>query len=92
MSVSFVNQGLEVLEVQSEVSTVCDDVIASAGVGGSYSTVFYQVQSECSHLPGDFKALHASICLQSLRMDPDFLFQHDLAPAQRAKTATKWFC
>ncbi len=31
-----------------------------------WSIVFYQVQSQCSRLPGDFRALYASICWQAL--------------------------
>ncbi len=53
------------LEVQCEVSTVSD------GLGchvfcWCWSTVFSEVQSQCSHLPGNFRALHASFCLQAL--------------------------
>ncbi len=31
-----------------------------------WSIVFYQVQRQCSCLPGDFRALHASFCWQAL--------------------------
>ncbi len=69
---SFGNQGLEsggswrgteskMLEVQCEVSEVSDD-LACRDVFWCWSIVFYQVQSQCSRLPGDFRALYASIC------------------------------
>ncbi len=53
------------LEVQCEVYTVSDD-LGCCDVGWCWSIVFYQVQSQCSHLPGDFRALYASICWQAL--------------------------
>ncbi len=68
--ISFGNQGLGeewrgtesmLLEVQCEVSTVGDD-LGCCDVCWCWSIVFYQVQSKCSHLPGDFGALYASIC------------------------------
>ncbi len=31
-----------------------------------WSTVFSEVHSQCSHLPGNFRALHASFCWQAL--------------------------
>ncbi len=37
--------------------------MTSAGVG---SFVFYQVQSQCSHLPGDFGALQVQVQVQDL--------------------------
>ncbi len=53
------------LEVQCEVSTVSDDlgchVICWCG-----STVFSEVHSQRSHLPGIIRALHASFCWQDL--------------------------
>ncbi len=75
-SISFGNQGPRVwrksgetesmlIEVQCEVSTVSDDlgchVICWCG-----STMFSEVHSQCSHLPGNFRALHASFCWQAL--------------------------
>lgn len=53
-----------VFEVRCEVSAVCGDLgaLLSAGVGGGCSTVFDQAQSQCSHVPGGFRALHA-FCL-----------------------------
>ncbi len=67
---SFGSQGLEsggrverhriqLLEVQCEVSTVSDD-LGCRDVCWHWSIVFYQVQSQCSRLPGDFRALYAS--------------------------------
>ncbi len=53
------------LEVQCEVSEVSDDLVCH-DVCWFWSIVFYQVQSQCSHLPGDFGALYASICWQAL--------------------------
>ncbi len=47
------------LEVQCEVSTVSDDLVCHV-ICWCWSTVFSEVHSQCSHLPGDFSALHAS--------------------------------
>ncbi len=55
-----------------------------------WSIVFYQVQSQCSHLPGDFGALYASICWQAL-WRCWFPFPAGRSPAHRAKTTSKWF-
>ncbi len=46
------------LEVQCEVSTVSDD-LGCHDVCWCWSIVFYQVESQCSRLPGDFRALYA---------------------------------
>ncbi len=54
----------KLLEVQCEVSEVCDDF--GCRDCRCWSIVFYQVQSQCSHLPGDSGALYASICWQAL--------------------------
>ncbi len=58
------------LEVQCEVSEVQCEVSEVEMIWGDvcwcWSTVFYQVQSQCSRLPGDFRALYASICWQAL--------------------------
>ncbi len=68
------NQGLEeerrgteskLLEVQCEVSEVSDD-LGCRDVCWCWSTVFYQIQSQCSHLQRGFRALYASICWQAL--------------------------
>ncbi len=53
------------LEVQCEVSTVSDDLGCHV-ICWCWSTVFSEVHSQCSHLPGHFKALHASFCWQAL--------------------------
>ncbi len=55
----------KLLEVQCEVSEVSDD-LGCRDVWWCWSIVFYQVQSQCSRLPGDFRALYASICWQAL--------------------------
>ncbi len=55
----------KLLEVQCEVSEVSDD-LGCRDVCWCWSIVFYQVQSQCSRLPGDFRALYASICWQGL--------------------------
>ncbi len=55
--ISFGNQ---LLEVQCEVSTVSDDL------GWCWSTVFSEVHNQCSHLPGNSRALYASFCWQAL--------------------------
>ncbi len=71
-SFSFGNQGprgrvesLMLLEVQCEVSTVSDDLGCHV-ICWCWSTVFFEVHSQCSHLPGNFRALHASFCWQAL--------------------------
>ncbi len=75
--ISFGNQGPRVwrkshrstesmlLEVQCEVSTVCDDLGCHV-ICWCWSTVFSEVHSQRSHLPGNFRALHASFCWQAL--------------------------
>ncbi len=45
------------LAVQCEVSTVSDDLGCHA-ICWFWSTVFSEVHSQCSHLPGNFIALH----------------------------------
>ncbi len=49
------------LEVQCDVSTVSDDLGCHV-ICWCWSTVFSEVHSQRSHLPGDFRALHASFC------------------------------
>ncbi len=53
------------LEVQCEVSTVSDDLSCHV-ICWCWSTVFSEVHSQHSHLPGHFRALHASFCWQAL--------------------------
>ncbi len=53
------------LEVQCEVSTVSDDLGCHV-ICWCWSTVFSEVHSQHSHLPGHFRALHASFCWQAL--------------------------
>ncbi len=74
------------LEVQCAVSTVSDD---DDDVCWCWSTVFSTVHSQSSHLPGDFRALHAST--GQVYGDADFIFQQDLAPAHTAKGTKSWF-
>ncbi len=52
------------LEVQCEVSTVCDDLGCHV-ICWCWSAVFSEVHSQHSHLPGNFRALHASFCWQA---------------------------
>ncbi len=71
--ISFGNQGTRsleeewrgtesmLLEVQCEVSTVSDDLGCHV-ICWCWSTVFSEVHSQRSHLPGNFRALHASFC------------------------------
>ncbi len=49
------------LEVQCEVSTVSDDLGCHV-ICWCWSSVFSEVHSQRSHLPGHFSALHASFC------------------------------
>ncbi len=55
----------KLLEVQCEVSTVCDDLCCHV-ICWCWSTVFSEVHSQRRHLPGDLGALHASFCWQAL--------------------------
>ncbi len=60
--------------------------MSSAGVG----PLFSEVHSQHSHLPGNFRALHASFA-DKLYRDADFIFQQDLALAHTAKGTKSWF-
>ncbi len=53
------------LEVQCEVSTVSDDLGCHV-ICWCWSTVFSEGHSQRSHLPGNFRSLHASFCWQAL--------------------------
>ncbi len=53
-----------------------------------WSTVFSEVHSQSSHLPGNFRALQASA--DKLYGDADFIFQQDLALAHTAKGTKSW--
>ncbi len=53
------------LEVQCEVSTVSEDLGCHV-ICWCWSIVFSEVHSQCSHLPGHVRALHASFCWQAL--------------------------
>ncbi len=57
---------VERLEVQCEVSTVSDDLGCHV-ICWCLSTVFSEVHSQHSRIPGSFRALHASFCWQTLR-------------------------
>ncbi len=57
--------GRKMLEVQCEVSTVSDDLGCHV-ICWCWSTVFSEVHSQRSHVPGNFRALHASFCWQAL--------------------------
>ncbi len=56
---------IHLLEVQCEVSTVSDDLGCHV-ICWCWSTVFSEVHSQRSHLPGNFRSLHASFCWQAL--------------------------
>ncbi len=53
------------VKVQCEVYTVSDDLDGHI-ICWCWSTVFSEVHSQRSHLPGHFRALHASFCWQAL--------------------------
>ncbi len=55
----------KLFEVQCEVSEVSDD-LGCCDFCWCRSTVFHQVQSQCSRITGDFGALYGSICWQAL--------------------------
>ncbi len=76
----------KLLEVQCEVSTVSDD-LGCRDVCWCWSIVFYQVQSQCSCLPGDFRALYASIFMEMVIS----FSSRTLAPVHSAKTTSKCF-
>ncbi len=61
--ISFGNQGPRVWRKsgEAEVSTVSDDLGCHV-ICWCWSTVFSEVHSQRSHLPGNFRALHASFC------------------------------
>ncbi len=65
MKVNFQSTESMLLEVQCEVSTVSDDLGCHV-ICWCWSTVFSEVHSQRSHLPGNFRALHASFCWQAL--------------------------
>ncbi len=71
------------LEVQCEVSTVSDELGCHV-ICWCWSTVFSEVHSQRSHLPGNFRALHASFCWQAF-WRCWFHFPAWLAPAHTAK-------
>ncbi len=53
------------VKVQREVSTVSDDLGCHV-ICWCWFTVFSEVHSQRSHLPGNVRALHASFCWQAL--------------------------
>ncbi len=50
--------------------------------------MFSEDQSQCNHLPGNYRALPSA---DKLYGDADFLLQQDLAPAYTAKGTKSWF-
>ncbi len=77
------------VEVQCEVSTFSDDLGCHV-ICWCWYTVFSEVHSQHSHLPGHFRALHATSA-DKLYGDADFIFQQDLALAHTAKGTKSWF-
>ncbi len=78
------------LEVQCEVSTVSDDLGCHV-ICWCWSTVFSEVHSQRSHLPGNFRALHASPSADRLYGDADLIFQQDLLEhCQRYQKQVHW--
>ncbi len=75
------------LEVQCEVST---NNLGCHVICWCWSTVFSEVHSQRSHLPGKLRALHASSA-DKLYGDADFIFQQDVAPAHTSKGTKSWF-
>ncbi len=77
------------LEVQCEVSTVSDDLGCHV-ICWCWSTVFSEVHSQRSHLPGNLEHFMLPSA-DKLYGDADFIFQQDLAPAHTAKGTKSWF-
>ncbi len=80
------------LEVQCDVSTVSDDLGCHV-ICWRWSTVFSEVQSQRSHLPGHFRALHASFYWQALLWRCWFNFPAGLATCphcQRYQKLVQW--
>ncbi len=98
--VSFVNQGPRVWRKRGEAQNPCclkssvkfpvSDDLGCRVICWCWSTVFSEVHSQRSHLPGHFRALQLPSADQ-LYGDPDFIFQQDLAPAHTAKGTGSWF-
>ncbi len=78
------------LEVQCEVSTVSDDLGCHV-ICWCWSTVFSEVHSQRSHLPGNSLEHFMLPSADKLYGDADFIFQQDLAPAHTAKGTKSWF-
>ncbi len=65
---------------------------AMSSAGWCWSTVFSEVHSQHSHLPGHFILEHFMLpSADKLYGDTDFIFQQDLAPAHTAKNTKSWF-
>ncbi len=78
---------------QCEVSTVSDD-LGRHVICWCWSTVFSEVHSQRSHLPGNFRALHASFCWQAL-WRCWFHFPAGLGTCthcQRYQKLVQWWC
>ncbi len=76
-------------EVQCEVSTVSDDLGCHVPLL-VWSTLFSEVHSQRSHLPGNLEHFMLPSA-DKLYRDADFIFQQDLAPAHTAKGTKSWF-
>ncbi len=99
--ISFGNQGsqsLEVewrdtecllLEVQCEVSTVIDDFECHV-ICWCWPTVFSEVHSQHSHLPGHFRVLHASFCWKNFMEMLISCSSRTWAPAHTAQRYQSW--
>ncbi len=77
------------LEVQCEFSTVSDD-LGYHVICWCWSTVFSEVHSQRSHLPGNLEHFMLPSA-DKIYGDADFNFQQDLAPAHTAKGTKSWF-
>ncbi len=87
--VTYLNPEYMLLEVQCEISTVSDDLGCHI-ICWCWSTVFSEVHSQCSHLPGNFRALHASFWWQAL-WRCWFHFPAGLGTCHTAKGTKSWF-
>ncbi len=78
------------LEVQCAVSTDSDDLGCHV-ICWCWSTVFSEVHSQCSHLPGKFESISCFLLLTSFMEMLISFSSRTSAPAHTAKGIKSWF-